>query len=201
MKILKNPNHPKLGSSTTVEPIRKLDNIKAISRLLKDKPRDRLLFLVGINNGLRTGDILKLKVYQVQDLMPGDHLRIKESKTGKMNILMINKTVYRALNDFLKSTKPLDDDFLFQSRKGDNRPLLTQSVNHLIKGWTKAINLKGNFGAHTLRKTWGYVQRTVHGVGFEIICKRYNHSSPAVTMRYLGIEDKEVHNILMNEIG
>jgi hypothetical protein len=41
----------------------------------------------------------------------------------------------------------------------------------------------------------------MHGVGFEIICKRYNHSSPAITMRYLGIQDKEVHGVLMNEIG
>lgn len=40
-----------------------------------------------------------------------------------------------------------------------------------------------------------------HGVGFEIICKRYSHSSPAITMRYLGIEDKEVHGVLMNEVG
>ena len=71
----------------------------------------------------------------------------------------------------------------------------------MIKKWTRAINLEGNFGAHTLRKTWGYMQRTRYGVGFEIICKRYNHSSPAVTMRYLGIEDKEVHNTFMNEIG
>lgn len=47
---------------------------------------------------------------------------------------------------------------------------------------------------------WGYVQRTTYGVGFEIFCKRFNHSSPAITMRYLGIEDKEVQNILMNEM-
>jgi hypothetical protein len=55
--------------------------------------------------------------------------------------------------------------------------------------------------AHTLRKTWGYQQRVTHGVGFEIICKRYSHSRPAITMRYLGIEDREVHDVLMNEIG
>jgi hypothetical protein len=40
-----------------------------------------------------------------------------------------------------------------------------------------------------------------YGVGFEIIAKRFNHSSPAITMRYLGVEDKEVHKTLMNEIG
>jgi len=71
----------------------------------------------------------------------------------------------------------------------------------LIKTWCKDINLAGNYGAHTLRKTWGYHQRINHGVGFEILCKRYNHSSPSITMGYLGIESKEVHDILMNEIG
>jgi hypothetical protein len=45
------------------------------------------------------------------------------------------------------------------------------------------------------------MQRTRYGVGFEIICKGFNHSSPAVTMQYLGIQDKEVHEALMNEIG
>jgi hypothetical protein len=61
--------------------------------------------------------------------------------------------------------------------------------------------MRGNFGAHSLRKTWGYIQRTVYGVGFEILCKRFNHSNPVITVRYLGIEDKEVQNILMNEVG
>lgn len=71
----------------------------------------------------------------------------------------------------------------------------------LIKKWTRAINLRGNYGAHTLRKTWGYVQRVEYGVGFEVIAKRYCHSNPAVTMRYLGITDREVSDVLMNEIG
>jgi hypothetical protein len=71
----------------------------------------------------------------------------------------------------------------------------------MVKKWTKEINMRGNFGAHSLRKTWGCVQRTVFGVGFEILCRKFNHSSPAITMRYLGIEDKEVQNILMNEEG
>ena len=38
------------------------------------------------------------------------------------------------------------------------------------------------------------------GVSFEVLCKRFGHSSPAITMRYLGIDDKEVAGILLNEI-
>ena len=36
---------------------------------------------------------------------------------------------------------------------------------------------------------------------FDVIAKRYTHSDPKFTMLYLGIENKEVHSVLMNEIG
>ena len=200
MKKGGNANHPKKGDRIAVEPTRKINDIKAISKLTSGNPRDHLLFIMGINNGLRAGDLVKLRIKDVRYLKVGDTLTIKEGKTGKDNVLVINKTVYKALKTFLDLIQPDDADFLFASRKGDSH-LQSQAVSKMVKKWTKAINLKGNYGAHTLRKTWGYVQRTVHGVGFEIICKRYNHSSPAITMRYLGIQDKEVHSTLMNEIG
>jgi integrase len=195
-----NVNHPKKGDRIKVDPIRQIKDLKAISKLTADNPRDHLLFIMGINNGLRAGDLVKLRVKDVQHLKVGDILTIKESKTGKDNILVINKTVYRALKDYLDRVQPDGGDYIFASRKGGSH-IQSQAVSKLVKKWTKAINLKGNFGAHTLRKTWGYIQRTMHGVGFEIICKRYNHSNPAITIRYLGIQDKEVHSTLMNEIG
>jgi len=194
-----NKNHPKKGSRITVEPIRKLKDINAISKITRDNPRNHLLFIMGINNGLRACDLVRVTVEDVKELKAGDTLSIKESKTGKTNILAINKTVFKSLKNYLDMINP-NDKYLFQSRKA-NGHIQSQAVSKLIKKWTMAINLKGNYGAHTLRKTFGYIQRTVYGVGFEILCKRFNHSSPAVTMRYLGIEDKEVHEILMNEIG
>ena len=200
MKSGGNANHPKKGARIKIDPIRKIKDIKAISKITSDNPRDHLLFIMGINNGLRAGDLVKLKVKDVQHLKVADILTIKEGKTGKDNILVINKTVYRALRNYFDGVQPDDDAFVFASRKGDGH-IQSQAVSKLVKKWTSAINLKGNFGAHTLRKTWGYIQRKLHGVGFEIICKRYNHSSPAITMRYLGIQDKEVHSTLMNEIG
>jgi integrase len=195
-----NSNRPQKGSKITVDPIGRMKDIQAISKLLSDNPRNNLLFVMGTNNGLRTGDLLKLKVLDVKGMKVGDTLIIKEGKTGKRNILIMNKSIHKSLQIYLEALKPMDDDPLFASRKGKS-PITVQCVNNMVKQWVGEINLKDNFGAHSLRKTWGYVQRTVYGVGFEILCKRFNHSSPAITMRYLGIEDKEVQNILMNEVG
>jgi len=81
-----------------------------------------------------------------------------------------------------------------------SQPGSVSNVNRLVKSWCRQIYQRGNNGTHTLRKTFGHIQRVQYGVGFELLCRRFNHSNPAVTMRYLGIEDKEVNNILMNEI-
>ncbi len=200
MKKGENYNRPKVGSKIAVDPIRRIKDIQAISKLLSDSPRNHLLFVMGTNNGLRTGDLLKLKVVDIKGMKIGETLAIKEGKTGKRNILVMNKTTHKSLQNLLEKMKPDDENYLFMSRKGE-KAITVQCVNNMVKRWTNEINLRGNYGAHSLRKTWGYVQRTVYGVGFEVLCKRFNHSSPAITMRYLGIEDKEVERILMNEVG
>lgn len=196
----KNPNHPEKGSEIRVDPIRRSEDIQAIKLLLSKTPRDLLLFTMGINNGLRAGDLLMLRVKDVKSLKPGEFIIVKESKTGKQNILMINKSVHKALRNYLEKVRAGDNDYLFASRK-TKEPLSIQAVNALLKKWTRAINLNhGNYGAHTLRKTFGFIQRTKFGVGFELLAKRFNHSSPTTTMRYLGLTSDEVNEVLMNEI-
>lgn len=197
---MNNPNHPKKGDRIMVEPIRDTKDIENIKKLLSNNKRDLLLFTLGINNGLRCGDLLKLRVGDVRKMKPGETLTIREEKTGKTNVLMINKTSHKIVKDYLNETKLNDEDFLFQSRKGDNKPLTVGTVNNLVKDWCRSINLKGNYGTHSLRKTFGFIQRKKYGVSSELICKRFNHSSPSVTMRYLGITSSEVQGILMNEI-
>src|SRR3990172_2039305 len=194
-----NPNHPKKGSKIAAEPIRCKKDIEAIKSILFDKPRDLLLFTMGINNGLRVGDLLRLKVKDVRHLKENDGFNIWEKKTEKDNILMVNKAVFKSLKYYLEKVNPDDEDFLFASRK-TNEPISIQAVNALIKKWTKSINLQGNYGSHSLRKTFGYIHRTVHGTSWEHLADRFNHSTPAVTRHYLGITKDEVKNILLKEI-
>ena len=66
-------------TNLTVEPIRKAKDIKAISRLLKSRPRDYLLWVMGINNGLRAKDLIRIRYSQVEGAKP--------------SVLVINKAV------------------------------------------------------------------------------------------------------------
>jgi len=115
MKKSNQHHHPKKGDNITVEPIRRIEDIKSISKLLFDSPRNHLLFTMGINNGLRTCDLLRVKVSDVRDLKIGDTLTVKESKTGKDNVLMINKVAFKALRRYLDSVDLDDSDYLFTS--------------------------------------------------------------------------------------
>ncbi|WP_027190228.1 tyrosine-type recombinase/integrase [Fundidesulfovibrio putealis] len=183
-----------------VEPFIDLKDVKSIRKLLKDNPRDRLLFIMGINSGLRVQDLLELKVADVLGVKVGDRITVKEKKTGKENVLIINKEIMDAITGYVAAVAPEPEHYLFKSRKGKNYPLTTFAVTKAVKTWAAALNLKGNFGAHTLRKTWCYHQRKTFGVSWEVIAKRLNHSSPAITRRYLGIQEEEVEEILMNTI-
>jgi len=183
-----------------VEPFIELKDVRSIKKLLADNLRDRLLFIMGINSGLRVQDLLALRIGAVSGLKAGDRITLKELKTGKENVLILNKEIKDALDGYLAVAEVVDNHYLFKSRKGKNYPLTTFAVTKYVKQWAAALNLKGNFGAHTLRKTWCYHQRKTFGVSWEVIAKRLNHSSPAITRRYLGIQEEEVEEILLNTI-
>jgi len=183
-----------------VEPITDLKDVKSIKKLLVDQPRNRLLFIMGINSGLRVQDLLTLKVADVKDCKIGDRVCLKEKKTGKENIFIMNKEIKTALVSYLASVEMEDDQYLFKSRKGRNYALTTYAVTMMVQRWCDAIHLSGNFGAHTLRKTWCYHQRKTFGVPWEVLAKRLNHSSPSITRRYLGVQEEEVEEILLHTI-
>ena len=183
-----------------VEPFIKLKDVRSIKKLLANNLRDRLLFILGINAGLRVQDLLALKVKDVSDLKVGARISLIEKKTNKENVLIINKDIKEALDAYLESAVHDEQHHLFKSRKGKNYPITTFAVTKYVKQWAEAINLKGNYGAHTLRKTWCYHQRKTFGVSWELISKRCNHSSPSITRRYLGIQEGEVEKILLNTI-
>lgn len=194
-------NHPKTGDTIKVEPIRAEKDIKLIKKLLSDKPRDIALFTLGINTNLRASDLLKITVGQVKHCQAGDCFTIgKEQKTGKERLITLNKTVCEALQGLLsKMPEAKDSDYLFQSRKGGSA-LCVPYFNSMVKEWCKEINLKGNYGSHTLRKTFGYIHRTVFNTDIPTLMQMFNHSSQKQTLAYLSIQASEIKEAYLKEI-
>lgn len=177
----------------TVEPIRDPKDIRAIKGVLAGRPRDFALFVLGIHTGYRGQDLLGLRW---RDLVTdagriADRMALTEAKTGKTRILPIQENARTALESLLRSAHPIDpDQWVFKGRQGNGR-LTTGRLHQLINGWCKDAGVCGHFGAHTLRKTFGFQLRQ-QGVDIGLLMVIFNHSHPAVTRRYLGINQSEI---------
>ena len=183
------------------EPIRTMEAVRKIRKMLLDRGelRNALLFCLAVNCGARIGDLLDLRVKHVRHLPIDGSFRFHEEKTGKGTLIVINQVCHKILTRYLAEGDLEDEDFLFPSQKGRSK-LDPRSVNFLVKKWTSESGLQGNYGCHSLRKTFGFLQRTVFKADFALLCEKFNHSSPSITKRYLGIQESEIRDMLLHQI-
>ena len=126
-----------------------------------------------------------------------DEIEMKEKKTGKIRRISLNKAYIDAINGLLRSSDFKDSDHLFKGQRGSIRP---ETVHALVKSWIKVLKLKGNYGSHTLRKTWKYHQRVKYNVGIPELMVCFNHSTQKQTLDYLCIQPEEIKSVYANEI-
>lgn len=191
------PNHK--GEMVTEEPIRSLEAIKHIKGMLyTENRRDYALFVVGINTAFRCGDLVSITVGDVRGKKAGDDVVVREEKTGKLRRVTLNDNSAEAIDRLLRTIPEANDhDFLFSGQRGK---MSVSYVNRLVKRWCSEAGLNGQFGSHTLRKTWGYHQRVTFGSDIEHLMLAYNHSSPRQTLTYLCIQPDEMKEIYANSL-
>ncbi len=191
-----------------VRPIRDKKKIKAIKTLMEERGayRDLLLFVLGINTGLRISDLLSMKWSLFLDRFGtiekvNSRITIKEQKTGKTKIFIMNKSIHHAVERYLNTLKNVSrDDYIFTPRnhkKGRSRSITRQYVWLLLNKYAKMVGIDESIGTHTLRKTFGY-QLYKKGVSVEYIQKMLNHSSSSTTLRYIGITQEQLDEIYID---
>jgi integrase len=193
-------NRPRKGARIKVEPIRYLADIKRIKNLLVQRPRDLALFTLGINLPLRVTDLLGLTFGQVAGLAPGDALVLHEKRTGRRFKVGFNRVCCEAVANLVVNLQdtPHPAGFLFSSRRG--AVLLPSSVHRLVKSWCKGIGLEGNYGANSLRKTWGYHQFATFGTDLSRLSTYFNHPSRRQTLDYLCLVPEDFKSIFDHEL-
>ena len=182
-----------------VQPIRDLKQIETIKKLLKQQNlRDFCLFVLGINAGLRISDLLGLRILDVSEYgKPKDRITLREAKTNKFKDFPISDNAKNAIREYLK-TRPeaKENEPLFLSRKNKGF-LLRQRAYRILNDVAREVGIKDKIGTHTLRKTFGY-HAYKNGYDIEILQKLFNHSSPSITLRYIGITQDDIDDVYLS---
>ncbi len=198
----------------TTQPIRSPSDREAISSYFWNRNlRDYAFFQFGIATGRRISDLVRLNVRDVAfidrkgRLTIVERLKIQEKKTGKFIDLMLHPSARRALSKYIRQRRKqapsigaVLNEPLFKSRKqgrdGQYR-IREQQAWRVLNNAARACGLTYKIGTHSLRKTFGYILYT-SGTNIELIQKFLNHSSPAITLAYIGITQDDMDEAILS---
>lgn len=167
---------------------RKKRDLAATEAERKLADRNWMLVFLGLNTALRFSDLRRLTAGKVR----WNCISQRDRKTGKENKFALNPEVYGEVVSYMKRNGLEDDgDFLFPSRKGVNRPITREQGYNVVREAKEGAGIRYQVGTHSLRKTYGYwfYKRTGDVVALQSIL---NHSSPAITLIYIGVTRSEV---------
>ena len=151
--------------------------------------------------GLRVSDLLSLTWNQI---LTGEEFAIYEQKTGKRRVIRINSGFQAFVQDCFNALGVKDaEECCFLNRYGGLISL--QMINRHLKAIKVKYQLRiNNFSTHSLRKTWArrvYENENAQGRGDMALLKLselMNHSSPAITRRYIGLRQQELGEVYDN---
>lgn len=176
--------------------------------------RNKLLFIIGVNVGIRGSDLRTLKWSFFFDKNKNGELEfkdfyvlqpMKQRKQKKFVKLFFNQAVKTSINNYV-ADYPVEnlDDYLFSSRKGDE-PINVKSLWRIIKETAIEADIKQNIGSHSLRKTFGFWcwhEAEDKNKALVILQMIFNHSTTQVTAKYIGIMDDEIEDMFNSiELG
>lgn len=174
-----------------VQPIRDLGKLEEMKEeLKKNGTRDYLMFLTGINSGMRVSDIIRLNIDDVRNSngTMKEHITIIEKKTKKVKKFPLCNSLLVEMEKYTRNMT--HGEFLFCSRKGVNSPISTTQAYRIIVSAGEKIGIE-NIGTHTMRKTFGYHHYQRYK-DIALLQEIFNHSSPSITLRYIGINQDNI---------
>lgn len=201
------------------EPIKSKGDIYRVSKHLLDagRYRDNLLLIMGINFGFRCSDLVLIKFGHVlsfdgyaEDGSPKISFKpsftLEEKKTKHLRTVFLNKMVYEALGIYMEHLGAIDfDSYLFRSQSNrctDNEPLEVRSVERILKTViNEELGIDIHASTHCLRKTFGYhvvMSAPDRPRAIQFLQTVFGHSSPVITMAYIGITGQEIMEVYQN---
>lgn len=152
--------------------------------------RNYTIFQVGKATLLRVSDVLALRRNEIfnDDGTIKKNAYIRDQKTNKPNILYL-KPVKQDLLDYYVwlQENNIQSEWLFPSKTHPNRHI-TEKQFYKIMAKTGDLLDINYLGTHTMRKTGAYRVYVQTNYNIGLVMSLLNHSSEAMTLRYLGLD-------------
>lgn len=181
-------------SSTTADYLEWPEAMNLIRKLARNgNYKMSLLVAIGCFTGFRISDILALRWKQILDVT---EFTITERKTGKRRTVRINHELQLHIRDCYEHIKPISmENHILISQKGT--VFTVQRINVILKELKRKYRLRiKHFSCHSLRKTFGRQVYNMNSDNAELalvkLMELFNHSSVAITKRYLGLRQEEI---------
>jgi len=181
------------------EPIRNKKQIKEFLNYLckSGQYRNYVLATLCLHTALRISDILRLScndVYDFKNQSLKKSITIIEKKTGKTKTIPLHKNILKALKYYYQEAKP-NTPLVLNKRTG--KAISRIQAYRLLCTAAEFLGFKQRVSCHSLRKTFGY-HAWKDGTSPAVIMEIYNHSSLAITRRYLGVTQDDMNIVYIN---
>ena len=143
------------------------------------------------NLGLRIGDILKLRLQDI--VLDGTRYRLNiiEEKTQKKRTFTVPQPIYQYLRIYCMDHELQKDDVLF--------PITERAVQKYLAKVATELEYP-SIGTHSFRKFFATEIYTNNDYNIILVQQLLQHSSAAITQRYIGISSKEIEDALAGHI-
>ena len=155
------------------------------------RPNERIataLVLEG-NLGLRISDILKLRPSDI--VRDGDRYRLEitEQKTGKRRVFTVPLVIEQYIENYCLRNGIGRNDLIF--------PITERAVQKQLSLVCDYLGYQG-ISTHSFRKWYATEIYKANGYDIALVQRLLQHSSAAVTQRYIGIEPQRIEAAIQN---
>lgn len=155
------------------------------------RPNDRIataLVLEG-NLGMRISDIIKLRLKDI--VLDGERYRLEitEQKTGKKRVFTVPLVIQQYIENYCLRNGISKEDLIF--------PITERAVQKQLAIVCDYLGYSG-ISTHSFRKWYATEIYKSSGYDIALVQRLLQHSSAAVTQRYIGIEPERIEEAIQN---
>ena len=174
------------------------EQYKEIIRTMKQgftgcRPNERIAtaLMLEANLGLRISDIIQLRLSDI--IRDGERYRldITEQKTGKSRTFTVPLSLYQFIRCYCMDHDIPADALMF--------PVTERAIQKQLKLVCDYLDIKG-IGTHSFRKFYATEIYRNNGYNIALVQQLLQHSSAAVTQRYIGIQPREVEQAIESHL-